>query len=376
MQESAGFYLISNVMLDIGWGIDRMKELESRNGVTVQIDTMIEYLERKPDGAELLEGLKGLRQDQIKAALGQTVRAAKFDLEKVFAEFLLDGEKAERTQQTYRAEVGRFLSWLDREGLHVLQVQRADVNRFKSYQAGRYSANTVRLTLASASSFFHYLEAERYIDRNPFAYIKYPKRQYKKAIRPDQGSPVPVMSEAELLAIMEAIERKARAAGNMIYNQASRESARRLLPVVHFLATYGLRIGDVLTVKLEDGERFSYRQKGGQVRQQSLRPISQELLAESGNPKRHPFKNIAKITIQGALRRLTVELAGRGVIRHPYSCHDFRHHFAVRLYRETKDVYAVKEALGHATVGVTEIYLAGMGALENGVFKYDLPRKD
>ncbi len=105
-----------------------MKELESRNGVTVQIDTMIEYLERKPDGAELLEGLKGLRQDQVKAALGQTVRAAKFDLEKVFAEFLLDGEKAERTQQTYRAEVGRFLSWLDREGLHVLQVQRADVN--------------------------------------------------------------------------------------------------------------------------------------------------------------------------------------------------------------------------------------------------------
>ncbi len=45
-----------------------------------------------------------------------------------------------------------------------------------------------------------------------------------------------------------------------------------------------------------------------------------------------------------------------------HTCRDFRHYFAVNLYCETRDIYAVKEALGHATVSITEVYLAGMGA--------------
>ena len=44
------------------------------------------------------------------------------------------------------------------------------------------------------------------------------------------------------------------------------------------------------------------------------------------------------------------------------AAHDFRHYFAVEHYRETHDVYLVKEALGHATVSITEVYLAGLGA--------------
>lgn len=60
---------------------------------------------------------------------------------------------------------------------------------------------------------------------------------------------------------------------------------------------------------------------------------------------------------------MTLEQSGRGVIWHPYSAHDFRHLYAVRLYQETSGVCAVKEVLGHSTVAVTEVYLAGLGAL-------------
>ncbi len=174
---------------------------------------------------------------------------------------------------------------------------------------------------------------------------------------------MPVMSDKEYQAITEALERKAQAPGDMVYDAASRESAKRLLPIVHFMGTYGLRIGDVLTVKLEGDDRFSYRQKGGQFRQKDLRPITQEILSENAMLKRQPFRGIAKSTVQGAIGRLTKELAGRGVIRHAYSCHDFRHFYAIDLYQEAQDVCAVKEALGHATVSVTEIYLVGLGAL-------------
>ncbi len=44
--------------------------------------------------------------------------------------------------------------------------------------------------------------------------------------------------------------------------------------------------------------------------------------------------------------------------------HDLRHAFAVRTYQATKGVYAVKTALGHANVSVTETYLRSLGFVE------------
>lgn len=335
-------------------------KLTTRNGHTIEIDSVIEALERTPDKAEILEALQQLRKDRVKDALDQTVKAAKFDLRQTVSDFLNDGEKAERTQKTYLSEVARFFSWLDRKGIHALQVQRPSVNRYKAYLSEKYSNNTIRLSLASCSSFYTYLEDEHYIERSPFAHITYPRKEYKKAVKPDQGKPVPVMNDEEYQAIIEALKQKANAAGHMVYDKRLRESAGRLLPIVHFMATYGLRVGDVLTVRIEDGDRFSYRAKGGKVQQRDLRSISLDYL----DGKQEPFKGIAKVTIQGAIKRVTEELVASGEIRHRYSAHDFRHFFAVTRYRETHDVYAVKKELGHSTVSVTEVYLAGLGAME------------
>ena len=130
------------------------------------------------------------------------------------------------------------------------------------------------------------------------------------------------------------------------------------------MGEYGLRIGDLERMRLEDENRFSYREKGGMIGHKVLRPVSETVLLETGRMVREPFKGIGRAAIQTGIWRLTVELAARGVIRHAYSCHDFRHYHAVKLYGETKDIYAVKMSLGHATVSVSEIYLAGLGALE------------
>ena len=338
--------------------------LVSKNGESIEIDSIIEALEAAPDKSEILAALRDMRRDKIKRAVGETVKAAQFDRAKVLKDFLSDGEKAERTQKTYRSEIARYFSWLDRGSLHLLQARRADVNRFKTYLSERLSQNTVRLTIASCSSFHAYLEAERYVDQSPFANIKYPKKQYKKAVRPDQGKPVPVMNDQEYEVIISMLRHKSIAPGKRICDERSRESSRRLMPIVHFMGTYGLRIGDVLTVRIEDQDRFSYRQKGDTVRQKSLKPSTQQILRQNGMAKKEPFKGIPAVTIQGALRRLTLQLSEKGIVRHSYSAHDFRHFYATRLYLGSGDVYAVKEALGHATVNVTEVYLAGLGISE------------
>ena len=54
-------------------------------------------------------------------------------------------------------------------------------------------------------------------------------------------------------------------------------------------------------------------------------------------------------------------MAGRLDAR--YSVHDLRHAFAVRFYAGSgHDLYATKQALGHASVAVTERYLRSLDA--------------
>ena len=334
-------------------------KIMSRNGETVELDSIISALEATPDKGEILEALRGLRADKVKAALGETVHAAQFNRIQTFEDFINDGEKSEATRKTYRREVQRLFEYLDRVGIHVLQATRADVNRFKAYLGERYAANTVRVCLAACSSYYSYLEDERYLERSPLTHIKYPAKEYKKAVRRTKGSPVPVMSDEEYAAIVAEIERRINAPGNRAADVNRRDSARRLLPIVHFMAHYGLRIGDVLTVRIE-GTYFSVLAKGDKERTIDLDPETRELLDRLGIVRRDPFR-VGTSTVQGAVTRITGEFAERGEIRHKYTCHDFRHHFAVNLYRKTRDIYAVSRALGHATVAVTEVYLAGLG---------------
>jgi hypothetical protein len=102
-------------------------KLVASSGESVQIEGVIEALETAPDKDEILLALKDLRRDKVKKALGDTVKAAQFDRAQVLSDFLNDGEKSERTQGTYLREVQRFFSWIDRAGLHELQVTRGNL---------------------------------------------------------------------------------------------------------------------------------------------------------------------------------------------------------------------------------------------------------
>ncbi len=347
-----------------------MSELITRNGESITIDSMIAALEIAPDKGEILEALKALRQDKVKKALGDTVKAARFDLPTVFDEFLTDRDRSEHTLVAYRHQIGRFTTWLEREQIHPLQVRRADVNRFKREITEKgLAANTIRLVLSSCSSFWSYLEAERYIDSTPFARIQYPKRQYRKAIRPDQEKPSPVMSADERSEILQTLEQRTEYEGNRSFEQKIRDSARRLLPAVHFMATYGLRVGDLIGVQIEDADRFTVKVKGGAVLQKVLRPISLEILERYSAPARRPFAKSPTTTIKNAIRRLTKEMSSRGILRAAYSSHDFRHLFAAELYQDTKDVLLVQREMGHSSVAITQVYLQQLGAtagVDNG----------
>jgi site-specific recombinase XerD len=329
------------------------------SGETVSISAMLEVLERTPGREEVMAALRALRG--VKSALGRTLKAAAFDRESAVADFLMDGEKAQRTQETYGRMLEVLFKYLDTQGLPVLAMGRADVNRFVRWLKGRKLAvNSVRLAVAAAGAFWRYLEATEVAQTNPWAGLALPRREYKKAIHAEGEKTIPVMNSEEANAIIEELRRRAngRAVKN-IGERRARDSARLVLPVAMVLAETGVRIGDAVTLRREGEGRVSFSVKGGRSRSMT---ISAEL--EQAIPAgRRPFQGMKAPTITMALHKITMKLWKAGKLRYAYTPHDFRHMKAVEMYRSTKDVLAVQRALGHASLSATQTYLAGIGAL-------------
>ncbi|MDR0473752.1 MAG: site-specific integrase, partial [Treponema sp.] len=55
------------------------------------------------------------------------------------------------------------------------------------------------------------------------------------------------------------------------------------------------------------------------------------------------------------------KLYSAGKIAACYSCHDFRHYFAVQEYNKNKDIFRLSKLLNHASIQITQIYLKSLG---------------
>jgi len=75
---------------------------------------------------------------------------------------------------------------------------------------------------------------------------------------------------------------------------------------------------------------------------------------------RTPFENMTTNSLKLRIYRQTMKLFKEGKIRSPYSCHDFRHFFAVTEYLKDKDIYRVSKLLDHCNISITENYLRSL----------------
>jgi integrase len=100
----------------------------------------------------------------------------------------------------------------------------------------------------------------------------------------------------------------------------------------------------------------------------------------SGVVPRQPLRELsysgALLKYLGQPLELDELLNAVGKLRVCFSVHDLRKAFAVRIYHETRDVYAVEKALSDANVAVTETYLRFLGLVRGitirQVFRYTL----
>jgi site-specific recombinase XerC len=238
------------------------------------------------------------------------------------------------TLRSYRTALGRLEVWCSKERIAPLELTPALADDFiENEKADGGSPATVQLRVAAASSFWTWLERRHTELRNPFRGTR--SRPAKKARR---ALAVPLDVEVRLL---EA--------------QAEPELAAAIV----MMGQGGLRVGALPGMSIT-GNRWISTTKGKE--QSGKVPAeAREAITRAGLPLRSPFAGLTAAAIADRFRRLAIKLHGAGKLQARYSVHDLRHAFAVRRYLECCDIYAVKTALHHAGVGVTERYLRSLG---------------
>jgi site-specific recombinase XerD len=269
--------------------------------------------------------------DDLKAEMSKVVMLAKIPYEDLKTEYLRRAEKRSiNTRKAYKKAIDALEAFCSRRGIKVLEMKCRDADAFICSLEG--SASTVRLRVAGCSAFFTYL------DRETDGRVSNPFRGSKQRPRKDSATPN-VPSQDDLNKILPRLKPEMQAA-------------------VICMLENGFRVGALPTLTIRGG-RFTGVSKGkkidGILSEEAIKAIK-----EAGLDIHKPFEKMTNDSIRNAFRYMTQRMKKEGLIDEAYSVHDLRHFFAIREYEKNKDIYRLKEVLGHASIGVTESYLKGI----------------
>jgi site-specific recombinase XerD len=303
------------------------------------IETMAFRISRAPTLANLtpeqLEQIARIVMAQRLAdELDAKVTIAGIDYEAEKAVFLNNAGKSNssHTRIGYHAALNRFDTWVNRAGLSPLALTPAQADDFIYSIKGDASPATIRRDVAACSSFFTFLERRKKGIKNPFRGTK--ARPSKKVSRKIE---IPIPEEFKI--ILDSIPPLEKA-------------------IVSVLAGRGLRVGALPFLELW-GTKYTSHSKGKDIN--GTLPLEAiTAIKVAGLDLRHPFTGFTVNALELKIKYQMRKLYQAGRIKARYSCHDFRHYFAVREYEKGQDIFRLSKLLNHAGVQITQVYLQGL----------------
>lgn len=279
--------------------------------------------------------------DKLKSDMARQIDLAGIDYPAEKQRFLETSKtQSKHTQRAYNNALKRLEAYSDTRKIHPLELTPRTADDFiHDLKKQDLSPATIRQAIATASSFFTFLE-RRYnnnaiVINNPFRGTK--ERPAKRLVRTCQ---YPTASEVE--TIINALPSE-------------------LSAIVYIMAFRGLRSGAFPALKIY-GKTFKTTSKGKDI--QGELPTSCLAKIKELGLTAEPFKRWTAPAIQQEARYYITKLFKAGKISAVYSVHDFRHFYAVTEYQKDKDIYRVSKLLGHASIQVTENYLRGLSILD------------
>jgi site-specific recombinase XerD len=286
-------------------------------------------------------------EDEVKGQMKAAVDIERVDYTGDREKFLEAAElRSPYTRDVYARAIARLESFCAAHGISVLELDPARADDFIMSERSSTcrdgsprSSASVRVTVSGCSAFWTFME-RRYNHlrgKNPFRGTKArPPAKAKKALAVPSDAEIEVMAET-----------------------AGKPELRAAIVT---MSRTGLRVGGLPSLTINGGTWRAHT-KGKDQRGTALDEVKAALSA-AGLSARAPFAGTEGALIAKAFAYHVRKLYAEGRIRARYSVHDLRHAYAVRMKKQTGDIYAVKTALGHSSVAVTETYLRSLDNLE------------
>lgn len=242
--------------------------------------------------------------------------------------------KSNHTKRQYKNGLNKLEEYCRINNKNILFIKAREADDFiTEVNSSELSNLSIRALVSSCSSFFSFLERRYPFIKNPFRGTKTrPPVKNKKRLE------VPTKKEIEL--IIKDI------------------SDPLIKMAIIFIMECGVRVGALPKLEIKNNKYYSYS-KGKEISWKVTDKVIKELKKNKLDIET-PFKNKSSEVIRNIFYRSSKRLYEQGKIKASYSIHDIRHYFAVKLYKQTKDIELIRQALNHSSIAITGLYLRSL----------------
>ena len=242
--------------------------------------------------------------------------------------------KSNHTKRQYKNGLNKLEGYCRLNNKNILFIKAREADDFiTEVNSSELSNLSIRALVSSCSSFFSFLERRYPFMKNPFRGTKTrPPVKNKKRLE------VPTKKEIELII---------------------KDISDPLIKVaIIFIMECGVRVGALSKLEIRNNKYYSYS-KGKEISWKVTDKVI-KLLKQNNLSFNNPFRNKSSEVIRNIFYRSSKRLYNQGKIKAAYSIHDIRHYFAVTLYKQTKDIELIRQALNHSSIAITGIYLKSL----------------
>lgn len=334
----------------------------------------VDILNSKPDFNSLSESdraqiLKIAAVDDYKNELQHKARIAKLNYSDLKATFLANAKSA-HTREAYILALSRLEMYLGLLGKSFAEISTLEADKFiqshfLSKPLNKGALNMTAADRASASirrdascigAFYSFVQR---ISNNEFA-NPFRGTRAKPALQPVKELCVP--TKEEVSAIL-----------------ASKDVPKELRAAIAIMAYRGIRVGGLPGLNIDYANQSfttiskqkTYNGHLTECDTVGSTPVLKYFNVFEG--KKKPFNGMTSPQIKMKVSYWMKKLHQKGIISICYSCHDFRHHFAVAQYRgdyadanrggNKGDIYKLQKMLNHSSISITETYLKSLNLI-------------
>lgn len=275
---------------------------------------------------------------------------------------------SDNTIQSYRRDMLKFVSFLDKQNLVTAKIRRQDVVDFLAMlYKRRLDSRSVARHLVTIRHFFRFSLIEGFIKEDPAATIESPKFR--------QSLPY--------FLSVEEVERL------LAQPDTSSAIGLRDKAIIELMYSTGIRVSELAGIRVGDLQLDAGCLRCiGKGNKERLVPVGKKALAvvESYMKKSRPqlLKDNASASLflnqRGRpMDRITIwKMMGRygrkAALRKPLKPHTLRHSFATHLLDRGADLRSVQMMLGHSDISTTQIYTHVVEERLKQVYKAHHPR--